>query len=102
MNRMRTPLLITVREDGTTYLPGHVSGFPVDGDALHPGGEKKKRAENLIVSSPNVLATARTWLGKPLHPSDPEQTPVEVARHISRIYPGGASRFIADGPRNLA
>lgn len=99
---MRTPLLIAVRDDGTTYLPAHLAAFPVDGDALHPGGEKKKRAEALIETRPNILASARTWLGKPLHPSDPELSATEVARHISRIYPGGASRFIADGPENLA
>ena len=81
--------------DGTTAITGR-SEFPVDGDALHPGGALKRRAVDLIAGDPEALASARAWLGKPLHTTDPELTPEETARLVQRIYPGGAPRFVAD------
>jgi hypothetical protein len=98
---MKTPLFITVLEDGTTAIPGRPE-FPVDGDALHPGGALKQRARDLIAGNPEALASARAWLGKPLHSSDPELKPAEAAQLIQRIYPGGAPRFVADRVRKAA
>lgn len=94
----RTPVYVTVREDSTTVIDTHPAGFPVDGDALHDRTALRKRAEALIVSDPDLLATARTWLGSPLHPSDPPLTPAQVAKSISTLFTGGAARFVAVAP----
>lgn len=94
----KTPIFITVRGGGVTEISGYPDGFPVDGDALHSRAAVRKRAEALIVSDPAVLATARTWLGHPLDPNDPELPPTEVARLVSHLHPGGAGRFIAVEP----
>lgn len=94
----RTPVYITVRENNTTVISGYPEGFPVDGDALHSRITLKKRAEHLIVSDPELLTAARAWLGAPLHPNDPPLTPAQVATLVSRLYCGGAPRFIAWTP----
>lgn len=94
----RTPLYVTVREDHTTVITSHPAGFPVDGDALHDHAALRRRAEHLISSDQDLLATARTWLGSPLHPSDPPLTPAQVAQHINTLFTGGAPRFVAVAP----
>lgn len=94
----RIPVYVTVREDHTTVIDGRPDGFPVDGDALHDRTELRKRAEERIVSDPDLLAAARTWLGSPLHPSDPPLTAAETVRLISDLHPGGAPRFVAVAP----
>jgi hypothetical protein len=94
----RTPVYVTVREDHTTVIDSHPAGFPVDGDALHDHAALRKRAENSIVADPDLLATARIWLGSPLHPSDPPLTAAQVAQRISTLFPGGAPRFVAIAP----
>lgn len=91
----RTPVYITVREDHTTVIDSHPGGFPVDGDALHDHTALRKRAEARIVSDPAMLATARTWLGSPLDPSDPPFTPAQAAQLITKLFAGGAPRFVA-------
>lgn len=94
----RTPAYITVRENNTTVIDSHPEGFPVDGDALHNCTTLRKRAESLIVSDPDLLSMARAWLGAPLHPSDPPLSPAHVAQLITKLYTGGAPRFIAVAP----
>jgi hypothetical protein len=94
----RTPVYVTVREDHTTVIESHPAGFPVDGDALHDSAEKRKRAENRIAADQDLLAAARTWLGSPLHPSDPPLTAAQVAQRISTLFAGGAPRFVAVAP----
>jgi hypothetical protein len=94
----RTPVYVTVLEDHSTVIDSHPSGFPVDGDALHDHTALRKRAEHVVVSDPDLLATARTWLGSSLHPSDPPFTPAQVAQHISTLFTGGAPRFVAVAP----
>ena len=94
----RTPVYVTVREDHTTAINSHPAGFPVDGDALHDHTALRKRAENRSAADPDLLATARTWLGSPLHPSDPPLTPAQVAGRISALFAGGAPRFVAIAP----
>jgi hypothetical protein len=94
----RTPVYVTVREDHTTVIDSHPAGFPVDGDALHDRAALRNRGEHRIASDPKLLDTARVWLGSPLHPSDPPFTPAQVAQRISRLFPGGASRFVAVAP----
>ena len=84
----RIPVYVTVREDHTTVIDGRPEGFPVDGDALHNHAELRKRAEHRIVSDPDLLAAARTWLGSPLDPTDPPLTPAQVAGHISKLFTG--------------
>lgn len=94
----RTPVYVTVRDDNTTAIDGRPDGFPVDGDALHDRTELRKRAEERIVSDPDLLAAARTWLGSPLDPADPPLTPAQVASHITTLFAGGAPRFVAIAP----
>lgn len=94
----RTPIFVTVRANGATQISGYPEGFPVDGDALHSRTTLKKRAEALIVSDPDLLTAARAWLGAPLHPSDEPLAPTQVATLVSRLYCGGAARFIAWTP----
>ena len=96
------PLLVTVRESGPPILASHPDGFPVDGDARDHGSRTlAKRAVELIAADPALLAAARTWLGGPLHPSDAELTPAQVAHLVQRLYCGGAARFIAWVPAAL-
>lgn len=87
--------MISVRESGTTEIPGHPDGFPVDGDAIH-GDALGDRARKLIGTDDSLLAEARTWLGAPLNPNDRPLTPVHVTRLIEKLYTGGAARFITD------
>lgn len=94
----RTPVYITVRENNTTVIDSHPEGFPVDGDALHNCATLRKRAEALIISDADLLATAMAWLGGPLHPSDPPLSPAQVAQLITKLFTGGAPRFIAFAP----
>lgn len=99
MTRMkRTPVYITIRINGITEISGYPNGFPVDGDALHSRVTLKKRAEALIVSDPALLAAARAWLGGRLHPSDPALSPAQIAQLITKLFTGGAPRFIAFAP----
>ncbi|MET4144277.1 hypothetical protein [Arthrobacter sp. UYCo732] len=44
------------------------------------------------------MAAARAWLGGPLHPSDPPLSPVQVAQLITKLFTGGAPRFVAFAP----
>jgi hypothetical protein len=94
----RTPVYITVGSNGVTEISGYPNGFPVDGDALHSRVTLKKRAEALIVSDPALVAAARAWLGGPLHPSDPPLRPAQIAQLITKLFTGGAPRFIALAP----
>lgn len=94
----RTPVYVTVREDNTTVIDSHPEGFPVDGDALHDHTALRKRAENLIVSDPDLLANARAWLGSPLDPSDPPLTSAQAAQLITKLFAGGSQRFVAVAP----
>lgn len=94
----RTPVYITVRENHTTVIDSHPEGFPVDGDALHNRDTLRKRAESLIMSDPELLATARAWLGAPLDPDDQPFSPTQAVQLITKLFAGGAARFVAVAP----
>lgn len=100
----QTPILITVRESGAPTLERFPDGFPVDGDALHRGATLKKRAQDLIVSDPDLLAAAKSWLGvgTTMIPREEELTPAQVARLVDQLYSGGAPRFVTYAPGRTA
>jgi hypothetical protein len=95
----QTPLFLTVRADGPPLLERYPDGFPVDGDALH-GTSLKKRARNLIISDPDLLAAAKSWLGvgTTMIPREEELTPAQIARLVEQLFSGGAARFVSYAP----
>lgn len=94
----RTPLYITVRPNNTTVIESHPEGFPVDGDSLHNCTTLRKRAEAVIAADAELLTAAREWLGAPLHPGDVPLEPAQVTQLISKLFTGGAPRFVAMAP----
>ena len=99
----QTPILITVREDGAPVLERYPDGFPVDGDALH-GATLKKRAKELMIADPELLAAAKSWLGvgTTMIPREEELTSAQVARLVDQLYSGRAPRFVAYAPGRTA
>lgn len=100
---MRTPIFVTVRENGTTVVERYPEGFPVDGDALHHGSRTlKQRATELVSTDPELLSAAKTWLGMDSPSRIPtegqELTSLQVAKLVDQLYSGGASRFVAYVP----
>jgi hypothetical protein len=99
---MKKCVTITVRPNGTTLIAGHPEGFPVDGDALVRGKKQDNRAKDILVADEALLGAARDWLGmtEDRFPGDGEDSRRHVAHLVSKLFPGGAARFIVHASYN--